>query len=255
MNINKKMAAVVLAAVLTTYAPLSAMGASIQLTDSLKIAVEKAAGSADTALKTRLNSSYSELSSLLAQQAALDRNIKNVHYASEEALIAVRKQVMLIDQDKVAQLAVKVQQTKDKYKPLFVLYSSVSGTKKATELKLAVQLAREDIRLKERQLKAAKEDKAKKIKDIRSTLSAIDAVKLQIKSAKGVVDIPTKRCSAEWADFKQLVKKNDVKRTAESLAGVVSLTRQIIEQKKGVHTLETKISGIIAKAKQQIPVK
>lgn len=256
MNLNKSMAAIVLAAVLAAAVPSSVLGSTAQLTDSLKLSVEKAAALADTPLKSRIISSFSELSSLLAQESALDGTIKNVHYGNEEAVIAVRKQITVIDADKVAQLETKLQMTKDKYKPMFVLYSSVSGTKAATaEIRLAVQLAREDIKLKEKQLKAAKDEKAKKIKDIRVILSGIDSVKVQIKSAKSAADIPQKRYSAEWSDFKQLLKKKDAKRTADSLSALVSLTRQVIDQKKGIHTLETKISGIIAKAKAQIPGK
>ncbi|WP_068613433.1 hypothetical protein [Paenibacillus tuaregi] len=252
MNMNKKIAAVVLTAVLTAAAPAAALGASLQLTDTVKTTVEKTAASADAALKSRITSAYTELGTLLSQETALDNTIKGVHFASEQALVAVRKEIKLIDANKVAELTSKVQMTKDKYKPLFVLYSSVSGTKKAGELKIAVQLAREDIRLKEKQLKAAKDEKARKIKGVRSTLSAITGLKLQIKSAKGAADVPKKRLSAEWSDFKQLAKKGEAKRAADSLDNLVSLTRRILEQKKGIHALENKISGVIATAKQQI---
>ncbi|USB33565.1 hypothetical protein [Paenibacillus sp. YPG26] len=256
MNLNRTMAAIVLAAILAASVPSMVLGSSSQLTDSLKLSVEKAAAAADAALKSRIIASFNELSSLLAQESALDGTIKNAHYGNEEAIIAVRKQITGIDADKVAQLEKKLQMTKDKYKPMFVLYSSVSGTKSATaEMRLAVQLAREDIKLKEKQLKAAKDEKARKIKDIRAILAGIDSVKVQIKSAKSALDIPKKRYSAEWSDFKQLLQKKEAKRTADSLSVLVSLTRQAIDQKKGIHTLELKISGIIAKARAQIPAK
>lgn len=257
----------ILACVWFASGPASA--AAIELSAPIKGAFDKAVAAADSKSATKLNSLYKELGTLLEQDRNTEAKIKALHYRNEEALLALRKQIRLIDADMLGKLAAQVQQTKDRYKPLFALYTSVNKQislarplknktlnsllrAQADGIKLSVQFARQDIKNKENSLKAAKAATSLKIKAARDMLAAIDPLKVQIKAQRSAASLPRKSLSPVWTNFKYAIKKSDARSTLDSLASLVMLSRQIMDQQLKIDALEIKISGIITRTKAQI---
>lgn len=272
MNTNKKIAALLITLMLYTVAPTAITAASLELSASMKTALGKMTAAADSSLKGKINTLYSDLLNLQEQDQNWDARIKTLHYKNEETLIVLRRQIKQIDADKLNKLEIQVNQTRDRYKPLFALYTSlnkqIAAAKplknkvlnamlrlQADSMKTVYQLARQDIRTKENALKAAKDSAAKTIKKIRETLADIDPINVQIKAERSATNTPRKRVSTEWINFKYAVKKSDAKSTLDSLTTLVPLSHQIVYQKQKIHTLEKKISDTILKAKAQIPSK
>jgi len=119
-------------------------------------------------------------------------------------------------------------------------------------LKITTQLARLEIKNKEAALKTAKAATALKIKNARSSLSTIDPLKVQIKANRSAASLPRKSMSPVWTNFKYAMKKSDAKSTLNSLATLVRLSRQIVDQQNKIHTLEIKISDIITRTRAGI---
>ncbi|QYR21471.1 hypothetical protein KZ483_28070 [Paenibacillus sp. sptzw28] len=267
---NKAIAGLLIVIMLAAAVPAAAAAAALELTPTAKSAYDKMLAAADPALSGQIRSLYNEHLDLQRQAAERDNRIQSLHKVNEETLTALRKQIKLIDTDKLNRLDQQAKQARERYKPLFALYTSlnqqIAAAKplknkelnavlrmQADSVQSAIQLARADIRLKEAALKTAKESAAKTIKLIRGTLAEIDPVKARIKAEKSSVSSIQKSVSPVWKGFTQAVKKNDVKGACNMLASVVSQSRQIVVLKQRVHTLESKISEIINKAKAQIP--
>ncbi|WP_373232912.1 hypothetical protein [Cohnella sp.] len=251
------------------FAAIPASAATVELSAPIRGAFDKTVASADSKTATKLNSLYKELGTLLEQDRNTEAKIKALHYRNEEALIALRKQIRVIDADKLGKLEAQVKQTKDRYKPLFALYTSVNKQitiakslknktlnsllrAQADGIKLSVQFARQDIKNKENNFKAAKGAAALKIKAARDTLATIDPLKVQIKAQRSAASLPRKSLSPVWTNFKYAIKKSDARSTLDSLAMLVILTRQIMNQQLKIEALEIKISGIITRTKAQI---
>jgi hypothetical protein len=267
---NKIIAGLLIVIMLGAAVPGAAAAAALELTPTAKTAYDKMLAAADPALNRVISGLYSEHLELQKQAADRENRIKSLHTGNEETLAVLRKQIKQIDADKLKQLDMQVKQARERYKPLFALYTSlnqqIAAAKplknkelnallrmQADSIKDAVQLARADIRIKEAALKTAKESAASTIKRIRGTLDEIDPVKVRIKAEKSSVSRVQKSISPVWKGFTQAVKKGDAKGTQNMLETVVALSRQIIVVKQRIHTLEFKISEIINKAKAQIP--
>lgn len=250
--------------------PSAAVAATYALTPTAKTAFDKMTAAADLSQRNKLNAQYGDLQSVQEQDRKWDSSIAAQHASNEEAQKAVRQSIKKIDEAKLSKLASDVTRTKEHYKPLFALYKSINEKIDAAKLlkdkdlnallraqaeptKIAVQLAREDIRSKEQALKNAKDAVARTAKAVRDTLSAIEPLKAQIKAQKSALDVPKKRLPLEWKDFTGKVKKSDAQGSSEALSAVVASTRQVIERKQAIHSLEKKIADVILKAKAQIP--
>lgn len=250
------------------FKPVSVAAATIELTTPIKVSFDKTTTSANTQTATKLVTLYRELGSLLEQDRNSESKIKSLHYRNEEALIALRKQIREIDADKLSKLEAQVKQTKERYEPLFALYASVNEQIRAAKylknktlnallraeadgMRPAILLARQDIKNKEVELKAAKVSTAKTIKSARETLAAIDPLKVQVKSQRSAASLPRKSLSPAWTNFKYAIKKSEAKGTLDALETLVMLSRQIAEQQQKIYLLEVKISDIIDRTKTQ----
>jgi len=262
--------ALLVAITCTAALPSAAVAATYALTPTAKTAFDKMTAAADLSQRNKLNAQYGDLQSVQEQDRKWDSSIAAQHASNEEAQKAVRQSIKKIDEAKLAKLANDVTRTKEHYKPLFALYKSINEKIDAAKLlkdkdlnallraqaeptKIAVQLARDDIRSKEQALKNAKDAVARTAKAVRDTLAAIEPFKAQIKAQKSALDVPKKRLPLEWKDFTGKVKKSDAKGSSEALSAVVASTRQVIERKQAIHSLEKKIADVILKAKAQIP--
>ncbi|MCQ6563224.1 hypothetical protein [Paenibacillus mendelii] len=255
---------------LATAAAARPASAAISVSSTFKSSLDKTLAAADSAMKGKISTQYNDFVSLQQQDTQWDANIKAIHYKNAEAETLLRKQIKAVDAAKIDKLAIQVKQTRERYKKLFDLYASLNrqisvsrtmGTKDLTSMlrsqseamKPAVQLARQDIRNKEAALKAAKESAARTIKKLRDILAETEPLVIRIKAERSSTDIPKKSLAAEWKNASLAVKNRDLASTLASLTTSVSLSRQIVEQKRKIHTLEEKITAVIQKAKSQLP--
>lgn len=270
-KINRRITILLLAMLIATAAPTALLAASMEFTASIKTAWDKTLAKADLTMKAKLNVLYKDFTALQVQEQNTDEQINKIHYANEQAELALRKQIKLIDAAKLEQLENQVKATRDRYKPLFEMYSSVNQQitaarafkdknlnaflrSQADSMKIAVQIARQDIKAKEEALKTAKTLTAKKMKTLRDILAGADPLEIEIRAQKSAISSTKKRASSSWTTFTQAVKKLEASSTYDSFSSVVSYTRQAAYQKQNIQTLENRISDIIAKAKKQLAI-
>jgi hypothetical protein len=251
-------------------APTSMLAAPAQLSITAKSALEKVISNADANTANSLRLQYSTLLTSQEQEQVWDGKIKTMHYKNEEALIIVRKQIKLIDADKLIKLDTQVKQTKERYKPLFDSYTSLNKQidvarilknkelnsllrSQADVMKIAVQLARQDIRNKEDMFKTAKDSMTKNAKKLRADLSDIDPIKVKIKSERSQMDKSKQRFTSEWKTLNSSVKKGDAKSILSSLTSLIATAKQVNEHKLTIYGYEDKINGILLSVKARIP--
>jgi hypothetical protein len=255
MKIGKKLTGLLFAILLSTLFPTMLTAASVELTASMKSALDKTIATADSTVASKINMLYTELVTLQDQDQSLDESNKTIHLHNEESLSVLRKQINQIDADKVNQLELKLKETRDRYKPLFTLHNFLSNLvgSGSNGTKISIQLARQNIQTKVNELQAAKDIRAKTIKRVRETLANIDSVNAQIKAERSTAAISQKHISSEWDNFKQSIKKRDASLTKSSLTTVVAFSHQKVEHKQKINSYEHTISDLISKAKSQIP--
>jgi hypothetical protein len=243
--------------------------ATVELTVPIKSAFDAATAASDSQTAAKLNLLYTDLGTMLGQDRDNEVKIKELHYRNEEQLIALRKQIRNIDADKLSKLEIQVKQTRERYKPLFAMYTSLNKQITAARLmknktvnallrtqadamKLSIQLARQDINSKETAFINAKVTTARTIKATRDKLATIDPLKVQIKAQRSAVNLPRASLSPVWTNFKYAIKKSEAKSTLDSLATLTMLSRQIVEQQQKIYALEVMIADILTKTKDQI---
>lgn len=246
-----------------------ASAAAAVLTPSIQAAFELTAAAADSSAGTKLKSQYAELSAQTALYDSREEQIRILHERNAQALIVVRNQIKEIDQAAVTKLTSAVNSAKQRYQPLFDEYSALNsritllkGFKdktlnsvlrtQADAMKIAVQLARQDIRDKEALLKAAKEARTRKIAAARTTLSGIESPQTTIKSQKSVASALNKRITADFGDFKSAIRKQNPALAGQSLTSLLSGYKQIAASKQKIIELEQKVAAVIAATARQI---
>ncbi|MBW7476089.1 hypothetical protein K0T92_15190 [Paenibacillus oenotherae] len=270
---NRRIFLLFLALILLCTASLTAAAATaVELTATDKAALGKTITAAAAAEKAVINKLYQDLITLQQLEQSRDSSIKSVHIKNEEALLTLRRDIKLIDVEKLKLLDKAVQQARERYKPLFALYTAlnkqIAAVKKlkikelnallsaqADAMKLAVQAARQEIKARESLLQAAKNHAKAAKKRIQETLSAITFVKIRIKAERNAASTTKKHIGPQLKMFKQAVKKTNVEGTLESLPALVAQVRHIVARKGTILDLENQISAIIDKAKAQLPSK
>lgn len=270
MNTGKIFAALFGVLMLAFAIPTAVTAASTEITTSIKSSLDKTIAGADRTQAGKISSLYNDFLTLQKQEQDLDVKIKALHTGNAEILNVLSKQIKQIDTAKLDKLEADVSQTRERYKPLFSFYSSLNKQIDAARLlknkdlgsllriqagiyKIPVKLAHMDINTKEDVWQEAKDNAAKTMKKIRGTLADIDPVNVQIKARQSAIKTIETGVSPVWSTFKQAVKKGNAKSALDTLISLVSLSRQIIEEKQKVFTLDTKISGILTAAKAQMP--
>lgn len=253
-----------------TAPPITTHAAYFELTTQVKSSFDKLRIAVDSTQAGKMQVLYNDLLAIQVQDQQWDVKIPLLHYQNEDTLIKLNKETRLIHADKINNLEAQVKQTRERYKPLFVLYASLNQqitaartlkNKKlnsvlrtqADGVRFTVQLARQDIGNKEGLLKAAKDTQAGLVRKVRDTLAGIATVKVQIKVQRSAINLPKSQVSLEWKNFNHALKHNDANSTAHSMTSLLLLSRQIVEQKKIIYNLEVKINEILLKAKSQIP--
>lgn len=251
-------------------APLALAATTIELTASSQAALDKTVAAANSTQKTAIKGLLLDLVIIGQKEQALDGSIRSVHYKNEEELLALRSRIKQIDADKIKKLEKQVQDMKGRYKPLFSLYTTLNqqiaaakGLKnkdlnallraQADTVKLAVQMARQEIKAQESLLTAAKNSAKAAKKRIQETLSGMGTLNIRIKSARSEAAASKKRIAPLLTTFKQAIKGTQVKETLDSLTSIVAHSRQITVHKQAILNLENQISSIINIAKAQLP--
>ncbi|MFC4775806.1 hypothetical protein ACFO9Q_03310 [Paenibacillus sp. GCM10023252] len=254
----------------TLLSPISASASPLVITAATETAFTKMLGAADKQTADKLRNAHAELLTLQKQIDEWETRGTKLHYSNEEAIVLLRKDIKLIDAAKIAKLQAQVNQTKEKYKTLFAHYASLNQQLKVARLakskeltayvnaqldltRIAVQLARQDIRSKEALLTAAKDSANKLIARIRATLEEVDPIYIQIKAEKSAASAATKLLTSEARYLGQVIKKGDTASTLHSFSLLTTYSKQISAKKTSIYNLELKITAIIARARIQVP--
>jgi hypothetical protein len=270
MTMFKKLSMLFLTLIFITTLPTSVMATPFELTATAKTQFNQMISSNNSASATTMNSRYANVLLLQHQDQEWDKKIKDLHYTNEETLILLKKQIQLIDSSKINTLQTQVTQARDRYNPLFSMYESLNRQKSVAKklknkdfynillsqsetMKIAVQLARADIRNKENLLSTAKSNTATLKKKLRGMLEDIAPLKVQIKVAKNDTSMSQKRFTAETSILKQYIKSGSVNSTLKSLEGLITHIQKVIEHKQKILSLEQMISEVIRKTKLQTP--
>lgn len=121
-------AAITLLSLLIALATLagSASASPTVITASIQASFDLTAAAADSTIRVRLKSQYSELTLLSAQYDSREIQIRALHDQNAESLIVVREAIKNIDQASVARLTAAVSSAKERYQPLFDQYSALN---------------------------------------------------------------------------------------------------------------------------------
>ncbi|SDO72039.1 hypothetical protein SAMN04487897_12059 [Paenibacillus sp. yr247] len=267
----KNVTALLTALALASAIPAEAAAAvSIEITTTIQSSLDKTIAGAAQTQASRINSLYTDFLALQKQEQDWDAKINALHTRNKETLAALVKQTKEVDTAKLSKLEDDAAQTRERYKPLLSSYTALNKQIEAARLlqskslnallriqaaamKIPVQLARNDINTKDKAWQTAKDKASKSMKKIRSSLSDIDPVNVQIKAKQGAVKTTQNSLSPIWSAFKQAAKKEDTNGVQSSLTSMVSLLRQMNEEEQRIYKLETNISDTLAAVKSQIP--
>ncbi|WP_426254136.1 hypothetical protein [Paenibacillus pabuli] len=230
---------------------------------------ETVLGKADSQTKLSLQRAYENVGNWTTQEQTWEQKIKTLHTANTKDLEQLRMEIRQTDDAKIAGLIEKVKQTQTRYEPLFALYSSVNKQLAAAKainnkewsaairtqaetLKPVVQLAREDLRLKKKELAEARNRKSTEVKRLRTILAGADQVKKQIQTGKKQASLSKERYSNALQQFKQNTKQGHSSRILSSLNSLAAAAEKWAGSKQHIYTLEQKVSATYAKVRQEL---
>ncbi|MDQ0113941.1 hypothetical protein [Paenibacillus harenae] len=243
--------------------------APFELTVTYKTAFDKMTASADKTTAAKLKQQYADLLASQKQEVSWDTFISGLHSRNTTAETAVREKIKQVDAAKLEKLKSEADKTREKYADLFELYDKMYSQLRLAKsidsktavallkpqvdsLKIAVAIARDDIRGKDAAYKAAKTAAAKKIAAYKKTLEGIESYESKIKTAKATNSSTKKLFDAEARIVKDALKKGDSKRTLGSLSKLLAYSKQINEQKAKIYSFEGQITAIITATGKQI---
>lgn len=252
---------------MTVIPSVEAAGFELSITGKKMLAQTKT--SSATSIAQALAKQEANLASLQQKDTSLSQQSSAIYYENKEAEARLRTRLQQHQADKIATLNQDVTSTKKRYEPLFTLYSSLTKelalarkikNKELTAAvkaqvdttKVAVTLAKEDIRRKQDKLTAAKKTRDEAVKKVKNSLAQQDPVKVQIKSMKSNMSAAKKRYTAEMKNFNVIVKKKEGAAVLASLTKLATIAGEIVAQKESIISLETKVKQIIAGAGKQL---
>ncbi|CAM4403105.1 hypothetical protein [Paenibacillus tarimensis] len=262
LTLYKRLAQLLCAMLILLVIPLPAGAAPIELTASVRASLNKTMETSGPELAASLSKTYEQLGASIKAERSVDQTVKSLQYSSEGALLEVRKQIQQVGAARIDFLKKELEQTKQQYKPLLALSQSLSkqaaaaksfGQKElaaalrsqASQIKPAVQLAKQDIKNREAKLKAARAEAAERKKRLRGMLAGIDTVKVKRKAERSTISSLSKSLAAEWSSAKQALRKRDGVNAHKSLSKALALSGQVNTRKQTLLTLEQSIADII----------
>jgi hypothetical protein len=251
----KKMIVVLFFTIMLSAANFNAAAASVDLELPIQSALDKLKTSTDGAVKIKATTLFSELINYQELAKSEETKGSELHYKNEEALSQLLQQIKEVDAVKVANLETELAQAKSRYQPFLNVTTPLTTLfgRKVKLVTTAAQIARIDLQNKQNALKNAKDTKANTVREIRATVAEINPLKVQVKSAKSTVTLKKTSITAAGKSFNLAVKKGDTKSALDWLTTLSSSSRQIVEQKQAIYTIEQKITAILIRAKAQLP--
>jgi hypothetical protein len=261
-------AAALIALLLFASFSTAAFAASYELSATAKKSFDRMSEAAGS-LRTRLTGQYAEWLELQERIRKSESDHKTMRQRNAESLKAVRERIKRIDENKIAPLARAVSETKEHYKPLLDRYTQINKQIEAARplknkelnamlrlqaesLKVAVQLARQDIKAKEAALKKAKDAAKAKQNQVNETLKAIREHEEASKTAKSAAAEIKKSLDADWKTFTPLVKEGTAEAVADKLAAMLTKLERMARHKAAMLEAEKSIAAIIDKANKQL---
>jgi hypothetical protein len=250
--------------------PTGTLAASKELSATAKKALDATAAQASEAVSERIRSLYSSFLSLQKEELQLDQRIKSIHDNNTIKETELRRKIREIDASRLQSLALQVQQTKQRYQPLFDQYTSlnkqISAARafkskelsyllglQAKTMKILVDAARLDIRKKEDELRNAKASANQRIQTLRDALDGLEAPKSSIKSLKQSITAAGKQTTAKWSDLNKEVRANDASAVEASLSSLVYLSRQNMHNKQSILIEEEKMASMLRSVERRLP--
>jgi len=264
-------ACLILAAVMALSWSHPVFAAEPALTVTQKKNWEQTLAEADTPTRSKLQREFADFESLMQISRDLDRKIRQIQEQNAVKEAILRKEIRKVDEARLARLKAEAEQTKAKYQKLLDQYSIVNKQlesarklknkalislyqSQADMLKLPVQLAKQEIKAKEDAYQNAKRSANDKIGKLRDTLSGIEPIKAQIRSAKSALKPPQDSRWTTWKSFTSTLTKThrNPKNAASLLASVNDATRQIIRLQHQIYNLENKVAEILRNTEMQM---
>ncbi len=248
-----------------TVLPATTLAASLELGPATLQRLDKALADADRLHSTSIRKLYVQLESLQQQDTELEAMTKTEKLRNDGALLALRERMKSLDKSRLEQLTRQAESARKLYQPLFTAYSSLnsqvqaarkSGNKaraeslsaQASELKLAVQLARQDLKLRKDTLQAAKQQRARTLQAVRHVLAELDRVKLKAKQQRLEMSTTRKSLTTTWKSFNQHMKNKDAPRMSTSLTSLTRLAHTIVQARQQLYDLEQQRGRILTRA-------
>ena len=249
--------------------PLSA-SADADWTPTVQTAFDKLTAGSDSLAAGRLKTRYQEFVRERDREKSADADIKAVRYRADELRIAVNKRMKERDAAKLAALDKQLAELKTKRQPLFDAYTRLNrqlslarslkskpaiavAKAQADALKIPAQLAREEIRRKEAEVKKAKDERTAHLKKVRAVLAENDSLALKLKAERSAATAAGKIVTAENKVFSAAVRKADAAGALASLTRLASGERDAAAAKLRVLELERKSLAVVERAAALLP--
>lgn len=246
-----------------------AAAAPFVFSTTVQKAFDKLVQESSSARGADLKKKYEELQTLQRDEIDKDTITSKLKFSNQERDKALRKAIREIDSAKIAALQADVANTKKKYEPLFTLYdgrkaqlklakstknkSLISYYQLQTDLtKTAVQVAKQDISGKEKELKTAKTDASAKMKAMRDLLFQCQSFSTKIKTARSEASNTKKLLNAELKTLNQAVRNGDATAVLSSLNKAITHQKQINARKTSMHSHEASIATILTLAETRL---
>lgn len=227
--------------------------AAEQLSATRKAIFDELVKEADATSAKAMTTNYNRVLQLQQQKDDWEASAKSVYYVHQEKLSKVNTRLKAYHTSKIEQLEQRLQKTKNGYEPLFALGRTLSTkSSSVSSLKLAIELARQEIRWQQEDVKQAKAERTKMTKTIRAILAEADPIRSRIKGEKSNITATNKKFNAEWKTFGGAVSKKEPKRVQTSLSALVRYGEQMVASKKAIHDYEKQIQAIIDRADREL---
>lgn len=248
-----------------TLAVPSALAAGFELSITGKKMLDQTVSSSGSSMSSALRKQESRLQSLHQQDQSLDQQIRAIYYANKESETRLLERLRQHEAAQIDKLTQEVTSTKKRYEPLFALYTSLNKEltlvrklknknltaavkSQVDTTKVAVTLAREDIKRKQDKLTAAKKARDAEVKKVRTALAEKNPVQVQIRAAKSNISAAKKRFTQEMKNFNVVVKKKEGTAVLTSITALSTIAEDIVRQKGEQYKLEVKVKQVITGA-------
>lgn len=166
----------------------SALAAGFELSITGKKMLDQTVSSSGTTMSSELRKQESRLKTLQQQDQSLDQQIRAIYYANKELETRLLERLRQHEAAQIEILTQDVANTKKRYEPLFALYSSLNKEltlvrklknknltaaveSQVDSTKVAVTLAKEEIKRKQDKLTGAKKARDAEVKKVRTALA------------------------------------------------------------------------------------